>query len=187
MTVLQVRGAQGRHGRGQGLALAGEAPVDRRVLRALGTAVLLLACWAFIAPPALGGRTSWVITDGVSMLPKFHAGDLVILRRESSYHVGEVAAYYNKQLKTVVMHRIVAIKDGHYTFKGDNNTWDDTFEPTKSGIVGAEWLHLPGLGKYVEELRQPATAAVLLGLLWVISFYPRHVSRRQRRRHRHAR
>lgn len=185
MSVLELRATTGH--RGPRLVTTGRAPAARRLWRGTGVLVLLLAFWALLAPPAIGGRTSYVITDGVSMLPKFHAGDLVVLRKETSYHVGEVAAYYNKQLQRVVMHRIVKVHDGYYTFKGDNNSWVDSFEPTKAAIIGAEWLHLPGWGRYAEGTRDPTVAAVLLGALWLVSFYPRRVPRRQRRRHHHAR
>jgi signal peptidase I len=157
-----------------------------RALAALVTLLVALAAWATLAPPVFGGSTSYAITDGISMLPHFHAGDLVILRRERDYHVGEVAAYHNLQLKEVVMHRIVAVHGGHYVFKGDNNGWVDGFEPNKSQIVGAELLQIPGAGRFVEKLRNPVAAAVLLGILWLASFSPRHRSRRQRRRHRYG-
>lgn len=170
---------------GRYLALAG-VPRPRRGLATLASVLVALAAWATLAPPVLGGWTSYAITDGISMLPKFHAGDLVVLRREQAYHVGEVAAYHNLQLGEVVMHRIVAINNGHYVFKGDNNSWVDGFEPVKSQIIGAEWLHLAGVGKYVQETRDPVVAATLLGALWVASFSPRRRSRHQKRRHRHG-
>lgn len=166
---------------------AGRRPLAyRRARAALVTALALVAWWVFLAPPALGGRTSYVVTDGVSMLPRFRAGDLVILRKEQSYHVGEVAAYHNLQLGVVVMHRIVAVRDGHYEFKGDNNNFVDQFEPTKAEIVGAEWANIGEVGKYVQKLRDPVVAAVALGILWLASFAPRRASRRQRRRRNHA-
>jgi signal peptidase I len=154
---------------------------------AVVTLLLAAAAWFCLGPVQLGGPTSYAIANGVSMLPRFHAGDLVILRRESSYHVGEVAAYHNGQLGIVVMHRIIAINNGHYEFKGDNNTFADSFEPTKAQIVGAEWIHLPGLGRYVLKLRNPAAAALLLALLWLGAFWPGTTTRRRRRRHRNAR
>ena len=52
--------------------------------------------WYFFAPPALGGSTTYVFTDGVSMEPRFHTGDLVLVRSQSSYHVGEIVAYRNE-------------------------------------------------------------------------------------------
>ena len=121
------------------------------------------------------------------MLPRYHAGDLVILRKEPSYHVGEVAAYHNEQLHAIVLHRIVAIRGTRYVFKGDNNSWVTTFEPTKSQIVGARWLHLPEAGRLLLDLRTPIVAALLLGVLWLYSFWSPSGSRRRRRRHRHGR
>ena len=147
----------------------------------------LVALWGQLLPQQLGGAMSYAITQGTSMLPRYHAGDLVILRREPSYRVGEVAAFHNQQLHVIVLHRIVAIRGRHYVFKGDHNSWVTTYEPTNSQIVGAEWLHLPGAGHVILDLRIPVIAAALLGLLWLYSFWPRSSTRRQRRRHRHAR
>lgn len=156
-------------------------------LRILASAVVVVVVlWGGLLPQQLGGRMSYAIADGTSMLPHYHAGDLVILRSQPTYHVGEVAAFHNRQLGVIVLHRIVAIHNGRYVFKGDNNSWDTTYEPTKSQIVGAEWLHLPGAGRVVLDLRAPLVAAVLLGLLWLYSFWPKPTTRRQRRRHRHA-
>ena len=157
-----------------------------RALSMISAVAVLLIVWTVVGPSSLGGQSSYVITDGVSMLPKFHAGDLVVLHKEATYHVGEVAAYYNGQLGVVVMHRIIAINDGHYEFKGDNNNFVDSFQPTKSEIVGAEVMHVPGAGRLVEKLKDPVAAAVLLGMLWMFAFAPRPTTRRQRRRHRHA-
>jgi signal peptidase I len=155
---------------------------------ALITIVLFVAAWAMFAPPQLGGKVSYVVTDGVSMLPHYHAGDLVILRQEASYHVGEVAAYHNTQLGVVVMHRIIAREGDRFVFKGDNNNFADTDHPTAAQIVGAEWIHLPRLGDIVTHLRIPFVTAILLALLWIFSVGPAPLSRRKRRRrHHHAR
>ena len=157
-----------------------------KVVGALVTAVVVVAGWWALAPPQLGGSTSFVITEGASMLPHFHAGDLVLLRRQPSYHVGEVAGYHNPQLGAVVMHRIIAIRGGHFVLKGDNNKFATIYEPTQSQFVGAEWVHLAGAGRYLMVLRVPAVAAALLALLWLFTFAPPVRSRRRRRRHRHA-
>ncbi len=157
-----------------------------RVFMVLGTLLVLAVAWMFLAPPQLGGETSYVVTEGVSMLPRFHAGDLVVLRKEANYHVGEVAAYHNQQLGEVVMHRIIAINESRYVFKGDNNQFPDSYEPVASQIVGAERIHVPGAGRIITTLRIPVVAAVALVLMWLLSFN-RSKSRRQRRRHRYAR
>lgn len=152
----------------------------------LSSLVALTVLWGGFLPEQLGGRMSYVITDGTSMLPHFHAGDLVITRKEATYHVGEVAAFHNQEMGVIVLHRIVAIRKNRYVFKGDNNSWVTMYEPTKTQIVGAAWLHVPRAGRLVLDLRHPFVAAGLLAVVWLFSFSPVARSRRQRRRHRRA-
>src|SRR5579875_1905124 len=69
------------------------------------------ACLWFGLPQGLGGRADWVLVSGTSMLPRLHTGDLVLVERRSSYHVGEVVAYRIRKGEIgaghVVIHRIV--------------------------------------------------------------------------------
>lgn len=164
----------------------GSALRPNRVLRSLASVALLVALYLLFAPTQLGGSASFVITDGISMLPTYHAGDLVVLKSEPEYHVGEVAGYHNRQLGVVVLHRIVAIHGGHYVFKGDNNPYPTSDEPTQQSLVGAEWIHIPSIGKLMRLARVPGVAAVLLAALWLFSFSSSGRTRRQRRRHRGA-
>ena len=193
MTIIDLRaatrGSVGTRQRGSPSTLRRlGARRSHPVLKLMASGVLaLVLLWGGLLPQQLGGRMSYAITDGVSMLPHFHAGDLVILRSEPTYHVGEVAAFHNQQLGVIVLHRIVALHNGRYMFKGDHNHWNPASEPIKSQIVGAEWIHVPGGGRYLGELHVPGVAAVVLALLWLFSFGPRPGSRRRRRRHRHAR
>src|SRR5690348_5599455 len=101
----------------------------RRSAIALGTLAAAGAAWFLLAPPLLGGSTSYVIVKGTSMTPRFRGGNLVLLRHRSSYRVGEVVGYRSALLHHVVMHRIVAIKDGRFLFKGDNNNFLDSDHP----------------------------------------------------------
>src|SRR6476660_3068751 len=97
-----------------------------RRLTALGVGMAALgAGWFFLAPPALGGDTCYVVTNGVSMHPRIHTGDLALVRPASAYHVGDIAAYHSRTLHVTVLHRIVAVTPHWYVFKGDNNSWRD--------------------------------------------------------------
>ena len=99
------------------------------------------------APTNLGGRTTYVSTYGTSMSPRFHAGDLAVVQPAHEYHVGEVVAYHSSTLRgAVVLHRIVAIHDGRFTFKGDNNNFLDPSHPTADRIVGR--LRVPGRARW---------------------------------------
>jgi signal peptidase I len=149
---------------------------------ALG-AVLLLG-WLTLAPLSRGGGTSYVIVNGISMLPHYRAGGLVLIRRESSYRVGEVIAYHNAQLHEVVMHRLV-VREGHrFVFKGDNNSFEDPYHASAADLVGVERVYLPGVGRAVETLHQPIFFAVVLGALGIYSSRA-YLPRRSRRRRRH--
>ena len=157
----------------------------RRGLGALLAVALLAAAWYFLAPPQLGGQTSYAITFGVSMEPHFHRGDLVVLRARPSYSVGEVVAYRSQDLHRNVLHRIVAVHDGHYTFKGDNNNFLDPEHPTEAAFVGSEWLHVPRAGAWLADLHRPRNAAIASGiavLLLLLSGGGTAVHRSRRRR-----
>ena len=73
-------------------------PHARKPAVTLLVVAALAFAWHLFAPPALGGQSSWVVTDGISMQPHFHSGDLVLVHRESSYHRGEIVAYNNHML-----------------------------------------------------------------------------------------
>ena len=92
----------------------------------LGT---LATAWILLAPTALGGEATYVVTDGVSMQPRFHAGDLAIVHAENGYHVGEIVAYRSQLLHTIILHRIIGITDGRYTFMGDLNPYPGFRQP----------------------------------------------------------
>ncbi|TAK14901.1 MAG: signal peptidase I [Anaerolineae bacterium] len=120
-------------------------------------AVLL---WLFFAPTTLGGSVAYVILIGNSMEPTFHRYDLVLTRAESSYQVGDAVAYEHPMIGGV-FHRIVDTNGERFVMQGDNNDWLDTHEPTEDEIVGKLWLHVPGGGKVINFLRQPAMFTVL--------------------------
>jgi len=144
------------------------------------------AAWLLFAPPLMGGRTTYVVTHGVSMEPTFHSGDLALVRPASQYRVGEVVAYHSSLLHIVVLHRIIAIHNGRYTFKGDNNNFVDPVHPTRAQLVGRLWIHLPGGGSVLGYLHSPVMMTVLVGtlgalLLWGVGETRGRRDRRKRR------
>jgi signal peptidase I len=148
--------------------------------------IVLGSLWFWFAPAPLGGSTTYVVTRGISMEPHFHTGDLAIVRRQSSYHVGEVVAYQNNMLHTIVLHRIIGRAGGRYTFKGDNNSFVDPERPLASQLIGALWLHIPGAGGDLQSVRSPLLIGLLVAvgilLLTGVAFtHRRRLRRRQRR------
>jgi signal peptidase I len=110
---------------------------------AISLCLLLAAAWWFAAPAQLGGTTTYVLTRGISTEPGIHTGDLAVLRPARAYRVGDVVAYHSELMHTVVMHRIVAIENGSYSFKGDNNSWLDPEQPTRNDLIGALIVRIP--------------------------------------------
>jgi len=131
---------------------------------AISIAVVAVAWW-LLAPPQLGGSTSFATVDGTSMLPSLKRSDLVALRPAGGYRVGDIVAYHSSLLHRVVLHRIVAIQGGQYVFKGDNNTFLDPDRPSRAQLVGKLWFHLPAAGKAIGLLHVPWVVALIAGLL----------------------
>ena len=136
------------------------------------TFILAILAWIFFAPAAAGGAVNYVIINGNSMEPLFHTGDLVIVRAAHSYQVGDIVTYQDPRLDQFVIHRIIATDSNHYTLKGDNNDWVDSYQPTMNDLIGKKWIHLPGAGKVVLWVRRPVPMAILVGGLGGIFMVP---------------
>jgi len=135
------------------------------VLINLALFAALATIWIAFAPTLIGGRASYVVVNGNSMEPRFHRGDLVIVQAASIYNVGDIVIYRNAEMNAFVIHRIIAIEQGRYIFKGDNNSWIDTYRPTRAELIGKLWVHVPKLGKGMEWLRYPIHMALTAGVL----------------------
>jgi signal peptidase I len=143
--------------------------VNVRRLAAVPIFGMVLALLYFFWPVQLGGRTAYVTTHGISMEPRFHTGDLAILRTAGTYHVGDVAAYHSSSLHTVVMHRIVRISDGLYYFKGDHNTWLDAAPATRKQLVGKLAFQIKRGGFWFARVKYGLVLLLLLPILFTRS------------------
>ena len=140
--------------------------------------VLASTVWLLFAPQQFGGPAGYVIITGNSMEPTFHNRDLVIVRRDPPYSVGEVIAFHDADLGRPVFHRILERDGTRFIMKGDNNGWTDSYSPRESEIIGRTWLHLAGIGDKILWLRLPlnmalAASLVGVGLAVVMRYRPR--------------
>jgi len=141
----------------------------RQLVNALGLVLTVSAVvfWGmFLRPQSLGGPAAYVLVSGRSMLPRYHTGDLVLVERQSSYHVGEVIAYHvpkgDPMAGAQVIHRIIGGDAVHgFLVKGDNRTAPDVWRPTPKDIVGAKAVRIPDAVVVLRYLRSP----LLLGLI----------------------
>jgi signal peptidase I len=124
--------------------------------------VLMAGLWFTFAPVQFGGQASYIMIAGASMEPSLHYGDLVVAREELPYEVGEVVTYRHPTIGPVI-HRIIDRTGDTYTFKGDNNDWVDSYEPTSAELIGKSWIHIPGAANIILKLRS-SLGIVLLSL-----------------------
>lgn len=143
------------------------------------------AAWA-LWPVSWGGSTGYVTTTGISMRPLLTAGDLVVLRPADSYRVGDVVAYRSTVLRSVVLHRIVAVEgtalDPRYVLKGDRNDWLDPDRPGDAELVGRMVVRIPQGGTFVESFARPGPLLVLAVISLLTSGTGAVVGRLARRR-----
>jgi|tagenome__1003787_1003787.scaffolds.fasta_scaffold20961716_2 signal peptidase I len=145
-------------------------------------ALMLAAVW-FLWPSGLGGGTTYVSTHGISMEPRFHTGDLGVLRAADSYAVGDVIAYRSATLDTIVMHRIVDGDEHGFVTKGDNNDWLDEDRPTEADVLGKLFTRVPHAGKVLTALGAPGVLPFgSAGVIAVLGFVRPPRRRRGRRR-----
>jgi signal peptidase I len=149
--IAQLRGAFERTNKVAGISLA----------------ILVCLFWAqYLRPQTLGGQAAYVLVSGKSMLPRYHTGDLVLVERQSSYHVGQLIAYRvpkgDPMAGAQVIHRIIGGDATHgFIVKGDNRTAPDVWHPKPGDIVGAKELRIPNAVLILQFLRSP----IFLGLL----------------------
>ena len=137
-------------------------------------AVIAALLW-FCLPQTFGGRAGWVLVSGTSMLPHFRTGDLVLVERHSSYHVGEVVAYRIPKGQIgaghVVIHRIIGGNGSTgWTMKGDNRTAPDLWYPTNRDVLGAKQLRIPDAWFVLRVFHMPillALFAAVVAFFWI--------------------
>lgn len=115
-----------------------------------------------------------VIVISGSMEPSISAGDMLIIKNQSAYQIGDVVTYqWGNSLCT---HRIVEIDGNTMITKGDANNVAD--EPTSMSLIeGKVVFKIPTLGNLVLFLKTPIgigiTAVVALVLLEASNFIER--------------
>lgn len=153
----------------------------RRWLRALNigvTLVLAVFWWNLYRPQLFGGPAGYASVEGSSMLPNYHAGDLVITREHRTYRIGDVIAFEvpagSPGAGLHVIHRIIArTPDGLYVTMGDNRDTVDPWQLAGSDVIGSVAVHVPYVGSVIRVLREPPVFAWFVGSLvlaglWVV-------------------
>lgn len=156
---------------------------ERLVARAALT-VLTLALLALVWPQTFGGHTSFAGVDGDSMLGTYDDGDLIVLRAQRSYEVGDIVTFRVPEGEfgagAHVIHRIIGGDPvSGFVMQGDNRSRPDQWRPRQGDVVGAAWVRLPGGAARFQSLGTPVNLGALCAALTVtMALLPRRAEPR---------
>lgn len=161
-----------RSGRAQTADPVAPRATHRRASRVL-TGLLVLAGAAILAA-GIAVRLADLHLQTVlsnSMQPSISAGDVVVTQGvpTDAVRVGDVIVFQPPNHPEPVIHRVVALRDGAITTRGDANPVDDPWQVTLAGPKAYRLVVVvPGLG-WLTQLQRPvlilAGALVLLAVL----------------------
>lgn len=141
----------------------------RGVLTAVLCVILLLNVWLLVQQkvlkketPEIFGYSQYIVTSG-SMEPKFSVGDLVLVKKQDRYQLGDIVTFRDSG-GALVTHRITGSVSGQFITKGDANNTEDAELLSPESIVGKLQLVLPGAGEAVVFLRSPLGLLILLAV-----------------------
>jgi signal peptidase len=168
-----------------------------KALRRTVSAVVVVAGLAVIAlfwPHSLGGKVAYVRVDGHSMDPTYHMGDMAVVRKQSSYRVGDPVAYKIPKGEfgagALVIHRLVGGNGSTgYVTKGDNKKVVDPWHPRTQDILGRVRFDVPGAGTRLAQLNKPVyLGGLVAGLTVLVMLLPsrKREEPEPKRRPRHA-
>jgi len=141
----------------------------------------LAAAAYFLWPATWGGQVSYVMVAGTSMEPTLRAGDLVLVRRSSTYAPGDVVAY--RSPAGTLVHRIVGgSEEEGFALQGDNRGTTDPYRPRGDELLGKMWLRVPSGAIPLDYLRRPVNMLVLVASLAGLLLLGAGAAQRRRRR-----
>lgn len=123
---------------------------------------VLIARYAYgVGIPKVFGVGSAVVETG-SMEPEVGAGDLIFIREQEQYSVGDVITFFDSSRGEYVTHRVILVNENGYTTKGDANNVQDPFTVPQDAVVGKVVGVWRGVGKIIAFLQTPAGMFVLI-------------------------
>jgi len=113
-----------------------------RIYRSLLTIIIvlqLLGILYFALPLLLNTPVVFLKIGSDSMQPAIHPGDLVLVNgrnKDLSALRNQTVAVYDPTQDKIIVHRVVANRDGFLVTKGDNSTSEDFFKADKRFLLG---------------------------------------------------
>jgi len=111
----------------------------------------MLGFFFTLAPSSLNGPVTYAVVSGHSMEPSLYTGDLVMVRKQNSYAIGDTVL--TNVMGGMVIHKIVWLSATSVKTQGINNDFVDTWTLPKSAILGKQVFVFKQLGTYLLTLR----------------------------------
>lgn len=151
-----------------------------RLHDALDLLVLILiglTAW-YLWPASLGGSAQFIVVQGDSMEPRYHVGDVVMVKSHDHPHVGDVIVFSVPDGEPgegmLVVHRVHSIRpDGSYETKGDNRAMPDNWTVRSKNILGVPQVTLPKFGRAVGIVANPFIVGGAAGVLTMVFLWPK--------------
>ena len=122
------------------------------------------------------GYAAAVIVSG-SMKPAVSVDDLLIIKGEKSYNIGDIVTYLSEN-GSLITHRIKEVTKDGYIMQGDaNNTPDD--EVSQKRLIGKAVVILPLAGIIVRRFFSPLSVILIsciVLLVWLIIRFARKLN-----------
>lgn len=111
----------------------------------------------------------YIINSG-SMEPNIKVGSVVIVEKQTKYHLNDIVTYKLDDL--IITHRLVNVENNNWLTKGDANNSIDPWQIQENQIKGKVIFHIPYLGYLLALIKKYGLFLVLLYLC--INLLKRH-------------
>ncbi|MEE9509310.1 MAG: signal peptidase I [Candidatus Bathyarchaeia archaeon] len=154
-------------------------PTKKRLLKiAILVIVIFSAAYGvlFSLRFALGTEFPVVIVNGVSMIPTYYEGDLLVVQGvpdKNMIEVQEIIVFHNPySWDILIVHRVVEVRNLNeqliFRTKGDNNVIQDHWQVREEHIVGRVLQKIPYMGGVVTAIQSPYGIGILYSLIVVV-------------------
>jgi len=127
--------------------------------------------------PHLFGYSMSIVISG-SMEPELSVNDLIIIKGQESYDIGDIITYRNGN--NYVTHRIVENLDTGFITKGDANNVADLGVVEESNILGKTVFVIPNVGALLLWIKS-SSGIIVMSILIVALLTITYIVRRSNR------
>jgi signal peptidase I len=161
-------------------AARAEQPLWRKVISWTFNGCILAAA-IYFWPARFGGATSAVLVRGTSMLPNYELNDIVFVREQDEYEVGDIVLFEipdGEAAGLQIIHRIIGTwDDGTWKTQGDNRPTADQFRLEDEHLMGTPVLHVPEAGRVLQLLQNTFVISAAVGAGAIMLMWPSNSAR----------